>query len=632
MANPHSRDVAVLRNLQTELVPFPGRFAGSLRDTLGIIIALVLAMTLRVPGIALALALLFQLQRDRPGITLRSAAQMLVGAAAACVATILWTQLTDGTDTARYIGLILGIFLAAFGMATTSIPSCFSMFGFYGFVDLAAWDTHRSPNAIVTTSLYGVASLAIVVLSCVGVEYLFGIRHPAEELDREMNKNLSLLARFFHFLAQDPATRNPEQLRLLHSPLVQAANLSDARMNELYERVRNANPTLSGVPLGIRYRIGLLSRVLEKSILIGFNLGPKRNRYDQASFAVIAAQCDRLLVGCTPDSSPLLSEPLSDLAPARLIEIHTELLQYATSCASPEAAVNHTDLHTPRFKASFRLFLPGALQSGVNTTYALKLTLAATLCYTLYNAIAWPGILTCVITVLFTGLSPTGQMKQRQIYRFFGTAVGGFLAIAAEALLFPNMDSITSLVLVVAAVGFIAGWVLRSPHMGSVGTQIGFAFFLTTLQGFGATTQIATARDRIIGVALGSLVMWFIFDQLWPIRTSQALTQILLRIRHAALQLNQADLRQDPKNFLQTISSLRVAVSMDLANTQLLQSGAYFEFGRDHMRELIQSRRLLRKIETAASEFYSEALLHTNDATSNSRDEATIEPSSAWKV
>jgi multidrug resistance protein MdtO len=621
MAKTLSRDVAVFRSLQAELAPFPGRFAGSLRDTLGIVIALVLAMTLRVPGIALALALLFQLQRDRPGITLRSAAQMLLGAAAACGATIVWTQLTDGTDTARYIGLILGLFVAAFGMATTSIPLCFSMFGFYGFVDLAAWDTHRSPNAIVTSSLYGVASLAIVVLSCVGVEYLFGSRHPAEELDREMNKNLSLLARFFHFLAQDPASQNPEQLRLLHHPLVQAANLSDVRMSELYDRVRNGNPTLSGVPLGIRYRIGLLSRVLEKSSLIGFNLGPKRNRYDQASFAVIAAQCDRLLAGCIPGSSIIPSEPLSASAPAWLIEIHTELRQYAASCTSPEATVNRADVPTPRFKPSFRLFLPGALQSGLNTTYALKLTLAATLCYTVYNAIAWPGILTCVITVLFTGLSPTGQMKQRQIYRFFGTAVGGFLAIAAEALLFPNMDSITSLVLVVAAVGFIAGWVLRSPHMGSVGTQIGFAFFLTTLQGFGATTQIAVARDRIIGVALGSLVMWFIFDQLWPIRTSQALTQILLRIRHAALQLNQTDLRQNPKNFMQTLSRLRVAVSMDLANTQLLESGAYFEFGRDHARELVQSRRLVRKIETAASEFYSEALLHTNDAAS--RNDAT---------
>jgi multidrug resistance protein MdtO len=621
MAKPVSRDVAVLRSLQAELAPFPGRFAGSLRDTLGIVIALVLTMTLRVPGIGLALALLFQLQRDRPGMTLRSAAQMLLGAAAACLATIFWVQLTDGTEIARYLGLILGIFVAAFGMATTSIPSCFSMFGFYGFVDLAAWDTHRSPNAIVTTSLYGVASLAIVMLSAVAVEYLFGIRHPAEELDREMNKNLSLLARFFHFLAQDPSTQTPDQLRLLHNPLVQAAHLSDVRMSELYDRVHNANPTLSGVPLGIRYRIGLLSRALEKSALIGFDLGLQRNRYDQTSFAVIAEVCDRLLSNCIPTNAQLPSEPLPASSSPRLVEIHAELLQYAASCASPETADHRTEAETPQPKAAFRLFVPGALQSGINATYALKLTLAATLCYTVYNAIAWPGILTCVITVLFTGLSPTGQMKQRQIYRFFGTAVGGFLAIAAEALLFPNMDSITSLVLVVAAVGFIAGWVLRSPHMGSVGTQIGFAFFLTTLQGFGATTQIAVARDRVIGVALGSLVMWFIFDQLWPVRTSQALHQILNRIRQAAAQLNQGDLRQDPKNFAQTLSRLRVSVSMDLANTQMLESGAYFDFGRDHLRELLESRRLVRKIESAASEFYSEALRQRHNATSPDPEE-----------
>jgi hypothetical protein len=89
-----------------------------------------------------------------------------------------------------------------------------------------------------------------------------------------------------------------------------------------------------------------------------------------------------------------------------------------------------------------------------------------------------------------------------------------------------------------ASVAFIAGWVLRSPHISSVGTQIGFAFFLTTLQGFSATTQIATARDRIIGVTLGIVVMRFIFDQLWPTHTSDELSQILRRIRDAAVQLH----------------------------------------------------------------------------------------------
>jgi multidrug resistance protein MdtO len=144
--------------------------------------------------------------------------------------------------------------------------------------------------------------------------------------------------------------------------------------------------------------------------------------------------------------------------------------------------------------------------------------------------------------------------------------------------------------------------------MGTVGTQIGFAFFLTTLQGFGATTQIATARDRVIGVTLGVIVMWFIFDQLWPTRTSHALSQILHRIRSAAIQLQQIERSHNPQYFAQTLSHLRVSVSQDLASMQLLESGAYFDFGSGHVRELAQSRRLIQKIETAASEFYTEAL------------------------
>jgi hypothetical protein len=34
--------------------------------------------------------------------------------------------------------------------------------------------------------------------------------------------------------------------------------------------------------------------------------------------------------------------------------------------------------------------------------------------------------------------------------------------------------------------------------------------------GSGATGSISPARDRLIGVALGILLMWFVFDQIWP--------------------------------------------------------------------------------------------------------------------
>jgi multidrug resistance protein MdtO len=83
----------------------------------------------------------------------------------------------------------------------------------------------------------------------------------------------------------------------------------------------------------------------------------------------------------------------------------------------------------PGFSHSYQVFLPGAFESPDGALHALKLTLAAGICYTLYNAIAWPGILTCVVTVLVTGLTSTGAMKQKQVYRFAGALIGGLLGI-----------------------------------------------------------------------------------------------------------------------------------------------------------------------------------------------------------
>jgi multidrug resistance protein MdtO len=623
MAVPRTRNNGVLSALQAELTPFPGRFAGSLRDTLAIVLALMATMTLRVPGIGLALSLLFLLQRERPGVTLRSALQILCGCIAAFAATLFWVQLTDGTEVARYLGLILGIFIAAFGMGTSSLPLFFTLFGFYGYVDLGAWDAHRSPDAIIRTSLYGIAALAIVMASAVAVEYLFSNRNPAEDLDREMHKRLSLLARFYHLLAQDPATRNPELFHAVHNNVVQLAHAGEARLNQLYDRVRDGSPTLAKVPLGLHYRIGLLSRVLEKSAVIGFDTMLHHDPFDRSYYAALAAQCDRLLAVSSeppPSSREPVEPPRRRPSTPSLLDIQTELQQYAASLESPEKTAIRAAEPRPPLVQSFRLFRPDAFSAPGPTLYALKLTLAATLCYTVYNAIGWPGILTCGITVLFTGLSPTGQMKQRQLYRFLGTAVGGALAIAAESLLFPNMDSITSLVLITGAVAFLAAWVIRSPHIGTAGTQIGFAFFLATLQGFSATTQIATARDRIIGVVLGVLVMWFIFDQIWPTRTSQALSLILERIRAAARQLQQLETQHHAADFAPTLSRLRVTVSQDLATVPLLESGAYFDFGHGHVRELAQSRTIIRKIETAASEFYTEALRRHNDGVAPKND------------
>jgi len=247
-------------------------------------------------------------------------------------------------------------------------------------------------------------------------------------------------------------------------------------------------------------------------------------------------------------------------------------------------------------------------ESSDVTLHALKLTFAATICYIIYNAVAWPGIFTCVVTVLFTGLSSTGAMKQKQLYRILGAAIGGALGIATVRLLYPNTDSITALTLIVAPIALLSGWVLRSPRISYVGVQIGFAFFLTVLRGFSATTSLAPARDRIAGIVLGILVMWFIFDQLWPTRTSDALKVVLFRIQSARDRLRGLDEQTALRIAENTFDQMRTIVASELAHMQQLDFSVYFEIGWHRKREIVQSRRLIKQIEASAAEFYALAL------------------------
>ena len=569
----------VRRSIQAELEPYPGRARGTLQDTLSMILALVFAETLHVPGIGLALALILLLQRESPGVTFRNILQIFSGAVAACIACLVWVQITDGTEVLRFVGFVLGVFFASFCMTGTRLPLFFTMFGFYGCVDLAGWDTHHSPDAIVRTMLYNVASLGIALGMAGLVNFLSGSRHPAEALRDELHKRLRLLASLHRELATSPGKVG---MTALHHELLQYAHAGSLKLNELYEELRSANP--EKLAPGIRFRIGLLTDVLERSSVLGFS-GSSSSEMNLR----IADLCDHLL-------DPRLPRPadVGTGAAPPLQEIFTELSRYDQ--AETESQVEVEQLATQ--PTSFRLFHSDAFTSPDTALYALKLTLCASACYVFYNAIAWPGILTCVVTVLFTGLSSTGAMKQKQLYRLVGAAIGGGVALLVESVLFPNVESITALVLVAGVVCMISAWISRSPHIGYVGVQIAFAFFLTTLAGFGPANAIAPARDRVIGIGLGVIVMWFVFDQLSPNRPSD--------LRHAIWERMLRNAHIDRNAAPSAIAAARAEVSSDLALMQTLVHSAQFDFRADQHRELARSRRLTRAITAAAGRFYQD--------------------------
>ena len=64
----------------------------------------------------------------------------------------------------------------------------------------------------------------------------------------------------------------------------------------------------------------------------------------------------------------------------------------------------------------------------------------------------------------------------------------------------------------------LAAWVsCGSERIAYAGVQVGLAFLLTVLQGFGPSTDLGVALDRVLGILLGNLVVYLIFTRLWPV-------------------------------------------------------------------------------------------------------------------
>jgi len=181
------------------------------------------------------------------------------------------------------------------------------------------------------------------------------------------------------------------------------------------------------------------------------------------------------------------------------------------------------------------LFVPDAFTNPAHVHFALKVTFAAMFCYVVYMAIDWSGIHTALITCTFIALESTGATLHKGVLRIGGCIIGGALALFTIVFLMPHMDTIASLVVVVACASAIAGWVATGSEVISYGgLQIAFAFFYSVFQGYAPDTDLDNVRNRVVGILFGLIVTGVVFRYIWPERTIDRLRAAL---RQALRQL-----------------------------------------------------------------------------------------------
>src|SRR6266853_1900306 len=174
---------------------------------------------------------------------------------------------------------------------------------------------------------------------------------------------------------------------------------------------------------------------------------------------------------------------------------------------------------TPRPKPK-SLFVPDAFTNSAHVQFALKVTFAAMFCYIVYEAIDWSGIHTAFITCTFIALESTEATLYKGTLRIVGCVIGGALALFSIVFLMPHMETIASLVVLVACASAIGGWVATgSERISYAGLQIAFAFFYSVFQGYAPDTDLDNVRNRVVGILFGLIVTGLVFRYIWPEHT-----------------------------------------------------------------------------------------------------------------
>jgi multidrug resistance protein MdtO len=196
--------------------------------------------------------------------------------------------------------------------------------------------------------------------------------------------------------------------------------------------------------------------------------------------------------------------------------------------------------------SSKSVFVPDAFSNPEHLRFVLGGTLAAMICYVLYVSLDWPGISTSVTTCVFTALSNVGTSRQKQVLRIVGAVLGGFVfGMGAQVFILPYIDSIAGFIVLFAVVTAIAAWVsTSSSRLSYVGLQIALAFYLITLSDFRIQTSLTIARDRAIGVLLGTFMMWLVFERLYSRPAGDEMVRIFtsnLRLMAELINASPAD-------------------------------------------------------------------------------------------
>jgi multidrug resistance protein MdtO len=175
------------------------------------------------------------------------------------------------------------------------------------------------------------------------------------------------------------------------------------------------------------------------------------------------------------------------------------------------------------------------------------------------------------------------------------------LGIGCLVFVYPNLEGVQGFLLVIAAVSFLGAWCAASPYFGYIGLQITFAFNLLAFERLRAPDQMTPARDRLLGITLGFLIMFLIFHQVRPERTVDTMRRLLARLLGASAELVRLFGLEPDVAARARIAEIRKQIAGMVVNLPSFAHAVKFEFPPDRAADMKLSNEIMNAARTTGN-------------------------------
>ncbi len=577
--------------LVSELTPYPGRISVVARMVISATLVMIAIMTFHIPGAALGAYYTLNIPRDSPRSSLKAASISVAAFAAGTVYVIFGVMLFVDSPVTHFLWVVGSLFVVFYVLSVTSVYNAAIGFGFLVSIAIPLWERSGSTNLKVSGTLFTFLAVAVGCVIAVAVEYVAAaFTDSGDRILAGVADRLSTVERLLHCYEQE---RQPERRTIAR--LEQYATIGTGALRQLLGQARYEQGYLGqlGAVVALTGRLTDLAAVMTEARHV-----PSAEDLQRVRELRVRLQKMRRSLLKQEVPQVLSVEPMRPASAAM------PLLSEMERCVvliSQGFAGDPLDVHLPgagEGKAA-PLFARDAFKNPAHVKFAIRGCLASSACYIFYTAVDWPGINTSVATCILTAFTTIGASRQKQLLRVSGALVGGVVfGLGAQIFVLPNLDSITGFMLLFAFVTTVSAWITTSsPRLAYAGLQVALAYYLINLNEFAFRISLGAARDRVVGVFVGLIAMWLIFDQLGAKPSAESMKNVFLENLHKiaafGISSDHAVFERLSKKHLNALWAERNVINKNFANVRAQADAVLFEF-RDSRTDDLAARQHVR--------------------------------------